>query len=520
MGNIQKTMTEAAQAANQSNGRQSSGPASADGKERSKMNALKHGKYATRPDPVKLLLDAGYGSDYGATYGRGRGRGKAATRNAEEAAAADETERARLRAEMVRCYAPRDDFARLQAEELADLKFELLRLERVKEVMWRRERELLEVEQRRRRLAAQGGGGIATADGDVARQGYISLPDSPAKLLGMRTMLGYIVRQADEEQLNAKAVQRWLNYLYGGEHESLCGSRLRHAAAEAASAPADNPQAVQEARESLKAAAASQLDRVEEQLAICLMEEGPLSEAGQAARLLEATSSRKWGWLRTQENFLRRSIDRKVSVLIELRYEDTRERLAASRQPRAADAMRHEPAPPPAPQPASHPGSQPASQDDGIGGASGPVSSPVSGAASDPAGARPVAGLRQPGGESPAPEPQAEKNRFSSAARTSVPGADLHHKKLDRKICRNQGTNPPCALESTNRYRRGGSKCGNRAVNSVNRESRVESRQSTAGGRTTGWQWCHLRHRHSSDIKSANDTTTAAGAPLAGESKV
>lgn len=435
------------------------------------MNALKHGKYASRPDPVKLLLEAGYGSDYGSGYGNDQGEGgvgaalvaahgRGSTRQADEAAAADEAERASLRAEMVRCYAPRDDFARLQAEELADLKFELLRLERVKEVMWRRERELLEIEQRRRHWLTEGGVGMAGNELDLSQHGYASLPDSPAKFLGMRSMLVYIVRQAGEETFNAKAVHRSLNYLYGAEKQSFCGKRLRDAEA-AASALADNPQAAQQAKDALKAAAESQLDRVEEQLGICLMEEGPLSETGQAARLLEATSSRKWGWVRSQENFLRRSIDRQVKVLIELRYEDTREALAATRKPKppdaapgAPDATRNEPAPPPVS------AAPPVLPEGGMGPASGP-------AAAEPASAL------QGGGEAPDPVVPASDQVSASIAKP----------ERDKKVSKSRNE-PTMSFRIKKSVSVSSLKCGNPAPKPVHsRELRVEGPQLRADGR-------------------------------------
>jgi hypothetical protein len=56
MGTIHKTITAAVLAANQANSAASTGPATESGKEQSKMNAFKKGKYARWPDPVELLL--------------------------------------------------------------------------------------------------------------------------------------------------------------------------------------------------------------------------------------------------------------------------------------------------------------------------------------------------------------------------------------------------------------------------------------------------------------------------------
>jgi hypothetical protein len=74
-----------------------------------------------------------------------------------------------MRADAVRCYQPPDEFACRQAEEMADLQFELRRLERAKEVMLARERELLAREQRKRalrlKLSGQSSGGGESTGG-------------------------------------------------------------------------------------------------------------------------------------------------------------------------------------------------------------------------------------------------------------------------------------------------------------------------------------------------------------------
>ncbi|HUI42804.1 MAG TPA: hypothetical protein VL523_12630, partial [Terriglobia bacterium] len=73
---------------------------------------------------------------------------------------------------------------------------------------------------------------------------------------------------------------------------------------------------------------ASQIEDARENLARCELEQGELSPAGQATRLLEATHSRAWAWVRQQENFLRSSIEKKVRNLIDLRREAARARPA------------------------------------------------------------------------------------------------------------------------------------------------------------------------------------------------
>jgi len=55
MGMNPRTVTEAGRAASRANGGHSAGPRTAEGKEHSKMNALKHGRYAARPRPAEPL---------------------------------------------------------------------------------------------------------------------------------------------------------------------------------------------------------------------------------------------------------------------------------------------------------------------------------------------------------------------------------------------------------------------------------------------------------------------------------
>jgi hypothetical protein len=286
MGDIHKTMTPEAQEANRTNGAKTKGPESEQGKERSKMNALKNGKYARRPDPVELLRKD----------------------HTEE----EEAEREELRADAVRCYQPPDEFARRQAEEMADLQFELRRLERAKEVMLARERELLALEQRKRSLRLKPDFAETTAAAVYDRRLLVQ-PDSPGKFREMLSILESLVQEDCEVNDARKLVQR----LYGEGDGPWRGARLGWVLnlVESAESDEDCERASQEFDREVE----REIERVREELAICELQQGPLSPAGEAARLLEAMGSRKWAWMRQHEMFLRRSIDRKVQVLIKLR---------------------------------------------------------------------------------------------------------------------------------------------------------------------------------------------------------
>jgi hypothetical protein len=289
MGAIHKTVTAAVLAANQANSAASTGPATEAGKEQSKMNAFKSGKYARRPDPVELLLKG----------------------HTEE----EEAERQELRAAMVRCYQPPDDFGRLQAEELADLQFEVCRMERAWEVVLARERELLELEQRKRALRLKARGAEQAHTREIYKSGLANQPDSPGKFREMLEVLESLVRQ----DWSARDVHFFLDRLYG---DSWRGVRLNRAFTRAEES--ENDEAHERAERDFVLEAEREIELVREELAICEQEQGPLSAAGEAARLLEAMGSRKWSSMRQREMFLRRSIDRKVQVLIDLRREANR----------------------------------------------------------------------------------------------------------------------------------------------------------------------------------------------------
>jgi hypothetical protein len=300
MGTIHKTVTPAVLAANQANSAASTGPVTDSGREQSKMNAFKNGKYARRPNPIELLLKD----------------------HSEE----EEAEREELRAEMIRCYGPPDDFARLQAEELADFQFELRRLERAQEAVLTRERELLQLEQRKRALRLKQDT-VEAPSKEVNDCGLVSQPDSPGKLREMLRVLEALVEQ-DWEIGNARLlVQR----LYGEAARNWRGVRVRRALNRAEKAESDEEREC--ANRDFQTEVKREIEWVREELAICELEQGPLSPAGEAARLLEAMNSRKWSSMRQREMFLRRSIDRKVQVLIELRREANRSEYRAAAQP-------------------------------------------------------------------------------------------------------------------------------------------------------------------------------------------
>ncbi|HXJ91472.1 MAG TPA: hypothetical protein VMT20_01155 [Terriglobia bacterium] len=285
MGTIRKKVTPAVLAANQANSAASTGPASGSGKEQSKKNAVKSGKYAQRPDPVELLLND----------------------HTEE----EETEREQLRAASVRSYQPPDEFARVQAEELGDLRFELRRVERAKEVMLARERELLALEQRKRALRLKVGVEKVHMN-QIYRSGVASQEDSPGKFREMLEVLELLVRY----RYAANDVHLFLDRLYG---DSWRGARLNRALTRAESTESDEDR--ERAQRDFKLEVEREIAHVREEIEICEQEQGPLSKAGEAARLVEVMGSRKWSWIRQHETFLRRSIDRKVQVLIELRRE-------------------------------------------------------------------------------------------------------------------------------------------------------------------------------------------------------
>ncbi|HXJ93156.1 MAG TPA: hypothetical protein VMT20_09780 [Terriglobia bacterium] len=300
MASIEKNVTDEVREANRANSAASTGPVTEAGKKQSSLNAFKHGRYAKRLDPVKRLL--------------------------EDLSQEEEAEREALCADAIERYQPPDTFAEQQAEELAHLQFELLRLEGVKQAIWQRERELLELEQRRRALRLKEEG-VKARSNEIYDCGLVSQPDSPGKFREMLRILESLVH--GEQDQNIKDVRTCLYQLYGDSKRAWRGVRLRWAVNRVEKAESDEEG--ERASRQFDREAEQEIELVREELAICELEQGPLSQAGQAARLLEVMSSRKWSWMRQQENFLMRSIDRKLRVLIDLRREhDAAERRAAT----------------------------------------------------------------------------------------------------------------------------------------------------------------------------------------------
>jgi hypothetical protein len=376
VGTIHKTMTAAALTANEGNSAASTGPATESGKEQSKMNAFKNGKYARRPDPVEMLL--------------------------KDHTQEEEAERQELRAEMIRCYGPPDDFARLQTEELADLQFELRRLERAREAVLARERELLELEQRRRAFRLKQG--VEATSKEVNDRGLLGQPDSPGKFREILRTLESLVDQ--NHDLEIDNVRTLVYRVYGDGERAWRGVRLRWALTNAEKAESDEQR--ERASQDFATATKREIELVREELTICELDQGPLSPAAQAARLLETMNSRQWSWMERREMSLRRSIDRKLRMLMDLRREANRMEDRAARQ--ASDQHTA--------------GSQGNSTSGESGGASGGGAGGLAGADD------PMAAASTPSPESPAPSPEPRLGR----------GID--------KQGPNRGTNPLSALLS------------------------------------------------------------------------
>jgi len=287
MPTLEKTVTDQVREANRANSESSTGPTTEAGKKESSQNAVKHGKYAKRPDPVKRLL-----------------------KNLTEE---EEAARQALRAEVVANYDPPDAFAAHQAEALADLMFEQERLEGIQQVALMREREIIALEQRRRALRLHQGGIQAPAP-QIEERGLANLPDSPGKFREMLNLLEWF----QQWEWGVHDIQPFLYRLYGCRGDQAWrGMPVRWAVA--AVGQAEDEEQQEEARQGFALAVKQEIEMVRQELAQCELEQGLLSEVAQAARLAEAMNSRKWSWIRQQENFLERSIDRKVRILIDLR---------------------------------------------------------------------------------------------------------------------------------------------------------------------------------------------------------
>lgn len=252
MSMIHHTVTPEKLAANRLNAGKSAGPATPEGKEHAKMNAFKHGRAAARPSPAALMLA--------------------------DCTAPEEAERQALRQQTLRAYLsagqPADDFAAAEATELADLRFELARLARVREVVWQRERELLELEQRRLRQLHQRAVGATL--GVVKGSGLLGLPDSPAKWPACRRALELLAAQFAQRQFDS-AKDRLME-IFGAEDSLRRGNQLWKLVLECRKQP--EGAAFEAAYQRLQERLTDEIAGVQESLELCQLEQGPLSEAG------------------------------------------------------------------------------------------------------------------------------------------------------------------------------------------------------------------------------------------------
>jgi len=119
------------------------------------------------------------------------------------------------------------------------------------------------------------------------------------------------------EQEDYVSAQGRLSTLYGSGDRLWRGQRLWDLVLTCDTEPDDGKW--EAARQNLLGRLRQELAATEAAREAWEEENGEMSEAEEAARLLEATSGRKWSWVRQQENLLRRSIDRKVKLLLDLR---------------------------------------------------------------------------------------------------------------------------------------------------------------------------------------------------------
>jgi hypothetical protein len=255
--------------------------------------------------------------------------------------------------------------------------------------------------------------GVEATSKEVAERGLAGQPDSPGKFREILRTLESLVDQ--NHDLEIDNVRTLVYRVYGDGERAWRGVRLRWALTNAEKAETDEQR--QQASEDFATATKREIELVREELTICELDQGPLSPAAQAARLLQAMNSRQWSWMERREMSLRRSIDRKLRMLIDLRREANRMGDRVARQ--ASD---------------QHTVGGPGNSTSGL--TSGETGGASGGGAGGPAGTGvpPAAGLQS--GDA------GEANEISR-------GAERHGgARNDRLEGSNQGTNPLSALLS------------------------------------------------------------------------
>ena len=285
--------------------RQSTGPRSARGKARSRMNAVKQGVSGH----ARFLWDSMI----------------AMGENPEEFQG--------LFANLVQSLQPVGGAEMLLVEDIAILSWKKARLDRAQQGVWERQMELLEMERRRRAFEAD----LQSVDSsleEVSESGLRGLKDSPGKFEEMLSILDLLAARAQRDDFS-EDLSAAITMLYG-QHPGLRGQLIGGLfedlvrAARQGQPSGDHEVFSAELRKALN----EEIRDLTEQYQTYLQDKVEVSRARRQAAM--APDGRSWATMIRMENSLHRHIERKMKLLMQL--QKTRRRLEHEARIRAAEA--------------------------------------------------------------------------------------------------------------------------------------------------------------------------------------
>ncbi len=268
-------------AANRENAKKSTGPRTEAGKARAKLNAFKHSQYS------------------------------ASFRESMIALGEDPQEFDRLYRDLLDAYQPTDPLWAKQVDDLAKLYWRQGRWERARSGVLRREMELLEVQQLRRKQE-QNRESIDYLGAEVSEVGLRRLQDSSAKFEETLSHLQTILERAEQRDFS-NDMKSYFLMLYGkkltyrGDQIARLFRRFAHP--EWSHTPPNEASYTR-----LRNLLLEEIRGVREEYALFQRERLNISTAARDACL--APVGKQWTWMLRQENALDRAIDRKVKILI------------------------------------------------------------------------------------------------------------------------------------------------------------------------------------------------------------
>jgi hypothetical protein len=296
MQEIRKPVSSRKRAANRRNARASTGPRTLEGKRRSRLNALVHGRYA-RVAPRNLA-----------------------------ALGEDPREYQTLLAELMEAHQPANSSERMLVEDIAALRWQRRRAERGQS--GKQARAVEELEFRRRRQAIELRRTDAPVPFAALKLGLRTVEDSPGKFRMLLSYLEAILVSAQSRQFSP-VVRDMLRTIYGIAPPAS-GLEIISFWDKLSKSPPSSPE--DDRLLSLCGRLEREIAVATEEFEVYKAEQVEVSDARRDAAL--APAGPEWKLILRQMNMIDRNLDRKLRLLLEVQRARTRSGSRAGRPPK------------------------------------------------------------------------------------------------------------------------------------------------------------------------------------------